>query len=469
VSRPRLAAGIFAALVSAWPAFAAAAPVVVTEFSGDKPKVLRERVVSALDKAGIELAPAKTPPITPNTDAGAIAAHARQNGVAAYVEGKATQKKAGWTLKLALRGSDGAVIDTFTFEGEKLPELMEAIDAGIQGPLTQKLMSAKAPEKPAEEEEPEAEPEEQPEPPGAPKDDAEAEPPAAGADVTADTGGAEPDSGSGAAQRPSVLELVPALGMFTRSFDYNQDVNQNLRDHEMSLAPLVGVRLRWYPAAHFTAASVSNLGIVGEYQRSITASSSTESGQDHSSSMQQFGIGVRWRFPFGRHEVGVSALYGRHDLKVDSGREVDAVAANGLPLNRDYVPDAGYIYARPALDARFAVDKIRFGFEVGYRAIQKTGELNNTQWFPQATVAAIDAGFFAGYALKPELIVFGGLDFVRYAHDMNSTVADLQLQRDVAGGAIDQSIAFRAGIEWRIPSPASAGRQSARSAGSDVN
>lgn len=237
----------------------------------------------------------------------------------------------------------------------------------------------------------------------------------------------------------------------------------------MSLAPLFGVRARWYPGAHFTSGSVSNLGIIGEYQRSISASSSTESGQDYSTTMQQFGAGVRWRFPFGRHEVGVSALYGRHDLKVDTGREPNAVAANGLPLNRDYVPDAGYIYARPGLDARFAVTKIEFGFELGYRAIQQTGELNNTQWFPQATVAAIDGALFAGYELNPRLIVLGGLDFVRYAHDMNSTVQDLQKQRDVAGGAIDQSIAFRAGIEWRIPSPESARKNSAGSAGSGVN
>ena len=153
-----------------------------------------------------------------------------------------------------------------------------------------------------------------------------------------------------------MLELRADLGALSRSFEYNQDVNNNLRDHDISFAPIVGLRLRWYPAAHFTAQSISNLGIIGEYERTITASASTESGQDYSASMQEFGVGVRWRFPIQRHEIGVSILYGRHDLKVDTGREPNAVAANGLPLNRDYVADAGYIYARPGLDARFAVD-----------------------------------------------------------------------------------------------------------------
>jgi hypothetical protein len=469
----RIAAYGLAAAVSAW-SFAALAggPVVVTQFSGEKPKQVRDRVVAALNKSGVPLAGAKTPAVTPNTDAGAIAAHAREHGVAAYVEGKTTKQKEGYTLKLALRSSaTGEVMDTFTFEGEKLPELYESIDAGINGPLTQALSAAEAPKKPAKEsapadapkEEDEDEDEEEPPEPGA---DPEPTPMAsASADVTADTAGAAGDAGPGSKQRPSVLELRADLGGLSRSFEYNQDVNNNLRDHDIGFAPIVGLRLRWYPAAHFTSGSVSNLGIVGEFERTITASASTESGQDYSASSQQFGVGVRWRFPIQRHELGVSVMYGRHELKVDTGREPNAVAANGLPLNRDYVPDAGYVYARPGLDARFAVERIHFGFGFGYRAIQQTGELNNTQWFPQATVAALDGSLFAGYELKPGLIVLGALDFVRYAHNMHSTVADLQLQRDVAGGAIDQSIAFRIGIEWRLPGPASVHREAASNAG----
>ena len=468
----RVAAAGLAAIVSAW-SFAAQAggPVVVTQFSGEKSKQIRDRVVSALSKSGVPLAGAKTPPITPNTDAGAYAAHAREHGVAAYVEGKTTKQKEGYTLKLAMRSSaTGEVMDTFTFEGAKLPELLESIDAGINGPLTQALAAAEAPAKPAKEA---AEP--------APKDEEEEDedenPPEAGepqpepvagasADVTADTAGAGADSGPLPKQRRSVLELRADLGALSRSFDYNQDVNNNLRNHEIGFAPLVGIRVRWYPAAHFTAQSLSNLAIIGMYERTITASASTESGQDYSASSQEYGIGVRWRFPIKRHEIGVSALYGRHELNVDTGREPNAVAANGLPLNRDYVPDAGYVYARPGLDARFAVERIHFGFGAGYRAIQQTGELNNTQWFPQATVAAMDGSLWAGYELMPGLIALGGVDFVRYAHDMHSTVADLQLQRDVAGGAIDQSIVFRIGVELRLPGPASVHREAAAITGS---
>jgi hypothetical protein len=472
-----------AALVFAWSAAAfAGGPVVVTEFAGDKSKAIRDRVVSALGKSGVPLASAKTPAITPNTDAGAYASHAREHGVAAYVEGKTTKQKAGYTLKLALRSSsNGEVMDTFTFEGAKLPELFEAIDAGIAGPLTQALLAAEPPkaakkEAPEPADAPAPKDEDEDEDKDKDEDEIDPEPPAgaaasgnANADVTADTGAAEPDRGPGFELRPSVLELRAGLGALSRSFDYHQDVNNNLRDHEIGFAPIIGLRLRWYPAAHFTAQSVSNLGIIGEYERTITASASTESGQEHSATMQQFGVGLRWRFPIKRHEIGVSVLYGRHDLKVDSGREPNAVAANGLPLNRDYVADAGYIYARPGLDARFAVDQIHFGFGIGYRAIQQTGELNNTQWFPQATVRAIDGSLFAGYEIKPRLIVLGGLDFVRYAHDMNSTLQDLQEQRDVAGGAIDQSITFRAGIEWRLPGPESVHQKAASTGGSGTN
>jgi hypothetical protein len=469
-----IAAYGLAAVVSAW-SFAALAdgPVVVTQFSGEKPKQVRDRVVSALNKSGVRLAGAKTPPITPNTDSGAIAAHAREHGVAAYVEGKTTKQKEGYTLKLALRSSaTGEVMDTFTFEGAKLPELYESIDAGINGPLTQALSTAEAPKKPAKESAepadapPKDEDEDEGEEPPEPGADPEPTPMAsASADVTADTAGAAGDAGPGSKQRPSVLELRADLGGLSRSFEYNQDVNNNLRDHDIGFAPVAGLRLRWYPAAHFTSGSVSNLGIIGEFERTLTASASTESGQDYSASSQLYDVGVRWRFPIQRHELGVSVVYGRHELKVEAGREPNATAANGLPLNRDYVPDAGYVYARPGLDARFAVERIHFGLGFGYRAIQQTGELNNTQWFPQATVASLDGSLFAGYELTPGLIALGALDFVRYAHDMHSTVADLQLQRDVAGGAIDQTIAVRIGIEWRLQGPASVHREAAGNAG----
>jgi hypothetical protein len=66
-------------------------------------------------------------------------------------------------------------------------------------------------------------------------------------------------------------------------------------------------------------------------------------------------------------------------------------------------------------------------------------------------------------------IALGEVDFVRYAHNMHSTVQDLGLQRDVAGGAIDQSIAVRVGIEWRVPGPASVHRETAAIGSSDTN
>jgi hypothetical protein len=469
----RIAAGGLAAAVIAW-SFAAFAggPVVVTEFSGEKSKQIRDRVVAALNKSGVQMAGAKIPPITPNTDAGAIAAHAREHGVAAYVEGKTTKQKEGYTLKLALRSSaSGEVMDTFTFEGAKLPELLESIDAGITGPLTQALMAAEPPKRAAKDAEraggtppkdEDEEDEQQPEPEDEPEPGAGA---TASADVTADTAGAAADAGPVGKARRSVVELRADLGGLSRSFEYNQDVNNNLRDHDIGFAPVVGFRLRWYPAAHFTAQSIANLGIIGEVERTITGSASTESGQDYDASSFQYGAGVRWRFPIQRHEIGISVLYGRHELKVDTGREPGGTSANGLPVDRDYVPDAGYVYARPGLDARFAVQQIHFGSTFGYRAIQQTGELNNYQWFPQATVAAVDGSLFAGYEFMPGIIALGGLDFVRYAHNMHSTVQDLQLQRDVAGGAIDQSIAVRLGIEWRVPGPASVHRETASGGG----
>jgi hypothetical protein len=276
-------------------------------------------------------------------------------------------------------------------------------------------------------------------------------------DVTADRTSAENQLDGPSRRLPTVLELGADVGFLSRSFDYHQDVNDNLRDHDVSLAPVVGARARWYPGAHFTSGSAANLGIIAEYERSVFASSNAESGEDFDTVMQQYAVGARWRFPFEQHEVGASFVYGRHIFTIDAGREPDAVAANGLEVVRDYVPDVDYAYVRPGLDARVAFGRVHAGLGIGYRAIQDIGEAHGDEWFPQATAHALDGWLMVGFEVMPNLIVSGGADFSRYALDMNSTVQDLTLPRDVAGGAIDQSITARVRIEWRLPAAESTG------------
>jgi hypothetical protein len=278
-------------------------------------------------------------------------------------------------------------------------------------------------------------------------------------DATRDAGNQDAGQEWLAETGSSVLELRADLGALSRHFDYHQDVNDNLRDHGVSFAPLVGVRLRWYPGAHFTADSAANLGIVAEYEQSLLASSNTETDEDFDTVVRGYAIGARLRFPIASHEIAISGVYGRQEFKVDAGREPNAVAANGLAVDRDFVPDVTYGYVRPGLDARFAFGRIHAGLAFGYRAIHEIGELHSAEWFPQATAHAIDGSLTIGYELKPQLIVFGGMDFVRYALSMNSSVQDLVVARDVAGGAVDQTIAGRAGIEWRIDAPESASEE----------
>jgi hypothetical protein len=265
-----------------------------------------------------------------------------------------------------------------------------------------------------------------------------------------DTGADAADRQQRSGEDAAALEARAELGVLSRDFEYHQDVNDNLRDQQVSLAPTIGARLGWYPGAHFAAGGLANLGIVGEYERSLFASSSTELAEDFDTVMQGYAIGARWRFPFERHQIGLSFVYGRHQLSVDSGREPSAVSATGQSVARDYVPDVAYVYARPGLDGRFAFGRIHAGLGLGYRAIQDVGDVGAAEWFPQATARAIDGWLTVGFAIQPQLIVFGTAAFTRYALAMNSTVQDLDLARDVAGGAIDQTIAGRVGVEWRL-------------------
>ena len=269
--------------------------------------------------------------------------------------------------------------------------------------------------------------------------------------VNQDSIGAEAQDGKSSKTLP-VLELRGELGAVSRRFEYHQDVNDNLRDHD-DFAPLFGVGVRWYPGAHFTTGTAANLGIVGEYERSLSGSASTESGEEFDATLQRFAVGARMRFPVGPHELGASFTYGRHEFGVDTGWEPNAAVANGLAIDRNYVPDVAYWYARPGLDARFVFGRIHAGFGLGYRGMGKLGEVGTKSWFPQATGRGMDGSLMIGFELRPELVVFGGADVTRYALAMNSMHQDILLARDVAGGAIDQSISGRVGVEWRPVAP----------------
>jgi hypothetical protein len=417
----------------------AAGKVAVVEFTGAKKKTIRERVVEALKKADVEIVESDG---APGEDADAYVELARKDEVAAIVSGDTQMSKKGWKLKLVVRnGADGSVIEEVMIQGPWLPGLLKKIDKEAAKNLAGPIDEGAVPEVEEPEPEPEAEPEDRKDQEEE-EDEAEKEPEEE----------EEPDDDPASkGPRPSPLQLGAGMRAFTRDFSYNQDVNRNLRAYELGGAPAAFVTAAWYPAAHFTAGVPANIGIVGDFEQSIAASSELSAGgTSYSTSMRSFSGGLRFRIPFSKHEVGLSAKYGQHRFEVDGDQDPAAAVATGTPIERDFVPDVAYEYVRPGLDARFQVGKFALGGYLGYRIVMSVGDLESDQWFPEASATAADAGLFLGYGVSKGLYALAGFDLRRYGFDMHSKPNDLTDDRDVAGGATDQYLAGWLGVEWRL-------------------
>jgi hypothetical protein len=423
---------------------ALAAVVVVDNFTGAKKKEVRDAVADALEKGDHEVVKAAAARVPASSDDAAYASKASEYRTAAFVDGEVKQQKSGWSVTLTVHnGADGKVLGETTLKAAKLPKLLKKIDEEAARKLAVTIDQASAPALPKKKEEAADE-----EKANADKPEKESEPEAE-AEEPREKQKAPPPEEHG--RKPVVLELAGGMQVFSRSFEYHQDVNGSLHPYHLSLWPALEARLGYYPGAHFTRDMAANIGIVAGIARSIGASSSIgENGKDFGTTMQELVVGARFRLPIATHEIGVSFVYGNQRFDIDSDHDPVTTSANGLAVNRDYVPNASYQYLRPGLDARLAFGRLRFGAGLGYRVIVGLGELTSPAWFPHATAQALDGFINAGYEVVPGLYLVAGFDATRYALDMHTVPADRSAARDYAGGAVDQYLTGHLGVEYRL-------------------
>jgi hypothetical protein len=417
-----------------------AAVVVVDNFTGAKKKEIRDAVVDALEKGDHEVVDAEAARVPPASSDEAYVKHATEYRTAAFVDGEVKQQKSGWVLTLTVRnGADGRELGEATLKGAKLQKLFKAIDQEAVIRLDPSIEQASAPEKkkkkaaeaavvakaePEKEKEPEPEPEE-------PKDKQTKPPPE--------------EHG----RKPVPLELWGGMQVFSRSFEYHQDVNGSLHPYHLSLWPALEARLGYYPGAHFTRNMWANIGIVAGIAHSFGAQSAI-GNREFGTTMQEIVAGARFRLPIAAHEIGASFTYGNHSFAIDSDHDPNNTAANGSLINRDYVPDPTYSYLRPGIDTRLKFGRFGVGAGLGLRALLGLGELTSNAWFPNATGMALDMFVSAAFEITPGFYAGVGFDAARYALDMHTKPADATAPRDVAGGAVDQYLTGRIGVEYRF-------------------
>ncbi|MEY4549713.1 MAG: hypothetical protein RL685_5908 [Pseudomonadota bacterium] len=398
--------------------------MMVRPFDGPKAKALNERVVKVLEEQGADLVPAGFEgPTAMETDADYAGVAARLN-IQAFIQGQATNDNTGWTLKLTVRqGSDGTVVGNGEFKASWFPGLLTKIDEELIPTLEKALSGAKVPEGVVDE------------PEAAPAAAAEAEKPA-----------------------PKPLELDAGAGFVFRNYVANNAVNLpgvlQTRDQSGGMASL-RVGAAFYPAALFTKEFLANIGVVGNFERSLggktaagdAISPNLPSG-DLDTTLTSYDIGLRVRLPVSTHELGFSAAYGGHQFEIDD---------NGTESNPDagrakLVPDVNYSYVRLGADFTYGMSAYFLTGDIGLRVINSAGEdpgqIQNDRWFPRSDVGGLDLGLTGGYNVSERLTITVGMDFRNFFYTMNSRAEDFGVdvgnvgtRRPVAGGANDMYFA----------------------------
>jgi hypothetical protein len=397
--------------------------LMVRPFNGPKAITLQERVVRVLEEQGADLVPAGFEGPKPlEQDADFAEAAARLN-IRAYLLGEVTNDNSGWTLRVKVRqGSDGTEVGKLEFTASWFPGLLTKIEEELVPSLEKILSGAKVPEAAPEEAEPEAE------------------------EVVLDE-----------KPRPQPLNLDAGLGFVFRNYAGSQKQNFNdpfdTRDQSGGLATL-RVGAGFYPMALFSKSFLANVGLIGHFEQSLGGTTQAAGGEALDTSLRAYELGLRVRFPVRTHELGVSALYGKHTYEIATPSDNNVPAECGLadptqegPCYKP-VPDVDYGYIRLGTDFTLNLNKYSFSGNLGLRIVDSAGsgagQIQNDEWYTRSDVGGVDLSLVGGYALNDRLSLLVGVDFRNFYYSMNSRVEDfgegpdgILARRPVAGGATD--------------------------------
>jgi hypothetical protein len=366
-------------------------------------------------------------------------------GIAVWIDGEVEKARRNVAVTLAvISGTTGETLGVVSYEAKNPKLLGKDVARSLWNDIADLVAQAEAPERavatvtPVEEEEEEEEAKPEPEPEEVahedqPKHDEE------GQDEDDTAQESEPDSDG---QGPSPLDVGLAFVGFSRSFDYNDDLS-GLRTYDLGLGPTVGLKLHWYPAAHFSDGFAANVGLELRGAFAFALDSALDD-VSFPTSARTLGGGLRVRFPIGDHELAALAGLANQTFAIDKADD------NGVQVEPG-VPSTSYTYLRLGAELRFALgDTFAIGLAAAYLPVLSTGELEDDLWFPRASASGIEGEMSLSYALSPAFEVLGSVGLQRFAFSFDPKPEDVAANRAIAGGATDQYLSGTLGVRWRL-------------------
>ena len=447
--------------------------VAVPNFTGPGEAAVRAAVTKALQSkkvvvvSGADLQNAAKKAHVRLDDNAGYKTVAESLDLTAIVLGELSKKKATLTLR---SGEDGSVVDEVTFVGADTKKVAAVVhktfwkrtaagfrktrppgSGGSSSALAEQAQSAAAEPEPADEPEPAAtetkrvaETERPPSggnnnkkkaaPPAESKDDAQGEGKAKKGEAPAkssEEGGddATPDA-SGEA-----LDIAVGFSDLMRSLSFNQarpDLNPNgsakPTNYSQPKAPNFVLHVDLFPAAFASTDLLSNIGLTVDLAYLLPVVTSPVPGGSYKSTSLAWSAGAKVRLPYSLFAV---AAYGDQWFKL-------VRSSTAIPVSPVAATD--YKTARLVVGIRKPVaPSVVLMASLGYdRCVGAPGQIGGNAYFPKTTCAAAEASVGIGYKVTPNIELRGGVDWRRYGLAFHVTPADVDGNRPIAGGALDQ-------------------------------
>lgn len=354
------------------------------------------------------------PPVGPSPRARAAAA--RKHRLDGLVSIDLVRRRRRWRAQMVVIGPDGQSSETVRAEGRRSRQVATNLAQGLDDALE---MVAPPPVAA---------------PPPAPKARASTarpktntpEPPAS---VTAQT----PSMSSG---RGLGVEVGASFRVLGRNLSYNDDLFGGLRPYDLAGAPMLRLEGAWFPGQG-AGGVASWFGLEVLADLALGVASSDGAGRSFGTSAFALVGGARVRIPIGGHALGVSLGGGLDSFTISDAEDGTAPG----------IPAADYAFLRAGVDGKLAITpalSVQLG--AGWRQVLSPGEISSDAWFPNASVAGVDARVRGGYELLSGLEVQVDFELKRYFSSFDPQPGDFP----VAGGAVDQFWSAALGATYRF-------------------
>jgi hypothetical protein len=146
--------------------------------------------------------------------------------------------------------------------------------------------------------------------------------------------------------------------------------------------------------------------------------------------------------PLSSLQLGADISYGSHTYKIDAADTDQGTLDPGIP-------SAAYSYLRFHIDASLALgDSASIGIGLGLLPMLGLGEIE--RWFPQAGGLAMEGDINFAYELFSSFDLVASIAARRYAITIDPSVEDVNVNRPIAAGLVDQYIAGQLGLRLRL-------------------